>query len=137
MTRSKKRKCDLVYKLDLEKAYDRVDWRFLRRTLQRYGFSASTIALIMHGITSTSISLLWNGTKTQCFSPKRGLHQGDPLSPYLFVLCMERLGEMITHEVQHQRWLPLKTSRNGPSLSHLFFADMFFYFLKQGLLRPA
>lgn len=84
----------------------------------------------MHGITSTSISMLWNGCATPAFTPKRGLRQGDPLSPYLFVLCMERLGDMISAQVQQKKWLPITISKNGPKVSHLFFADDVLLFAK-------
>jgi hypothetical protein len=123
LRKKKSKKGDLILKLDLEKAYDRLDWRFLRQTLNCFAFPEPIISLIMHGISSSSISLLWNGSRTESFTPKRGLRQGDPLSPYLFVLCMERLGGMITNEVNANRWMPIQLSRNGPSFSHLFFAD--------------
>lgn len=129
--RTKKRKVgDLVLKLYLEKAYDRVDWRFLRRTLELFGFPEVIISLIMHGILSSSISLLWNGSRTDGFAPMRGLRQGDPLSLYLFVLCMERLGEMILKEVGIGNWLPVQVSKNGPKFFHLFFADDVLLFAK-------
>lgn len=121
--KSKKRKGDVVYKLDLEMAYDRVDWEFLRGTLLLFGFPPVIVSLIMQGITSTSMSLFWNGCRTPTFSPVRGLRQGDPLSPYLFVLCMERLGMMIEEAVTNHAWTPLKLSKDGPQISHLFFAD--------------
>lgn len=130
MGRSRKKKGDLVLKLDLEKAYDRVDWGFLKSTLSLFGFPTATSSLIMLGITSATISLLWNGNRTDSFNPVRGLRQGDPLSPYLFVLCMERLGYMISKEVQEQRWTPIQVSQGGPSLSHLFFADDVLLFTK-------
>lgn len=72
-------------KLDLEKAYDRVDWRFLRNTLSLFGFPEVTVSLIMHGISSASIFLLWNGSKTDGFSPLGGLRQGDP--PLSLFIC--------------------------------------------------
>lgn len=78
-------------------------------------------SLVMHGISSTSISLLWNGSVTPSFTPRRGLRQGDPLSPYLFVLCMEILGDLISQEVQRNKWQPLSVTKGGPKISHLFF----------------
>lgn len=75
-----KRKGGLVaLKIDLEKAYDRVSWDFLRVTLHDYGFSPSIISLIMWGVQSASISILWNGEKLPHFTPQRGLRQGDPV----------------------------------------------------------
>lgn len=100
-----------------------MDWDFLKSTLQGFGFPPAIVSLIMHGITSTTISLLWNGSKTPEFSPRRRLRQGEPLSPYLFVLCMERLGAMITEEVNRGQWIPIQVSTDGPQISHLFFAD--------------
>ena len=130
MNKKRKKKGDVVFKLDLEKAYDRVDWGFLKQTLIMFGFPTYIISLIMHSLASTLISLLWNGSKTESFTPSRGLRQGDPLSPYLFVLCMERLGEMIQEEVRVGRWLPLQVSANGPTISHLFFVDDVLLFAK-------
>lgn len=106
MHKSRKKK-DVVLKLDLEKAYDRVDWQFLRETLEVFGILNVIISLIMHGISSPSISVLWNGSKSCSFTPARGLRQGDPLSPYLFVMCMERLGDMISQAIHDGSWLPI------------------------------
>nr|KYP35956.1 hypothetical protein KK1_042962 [Cajanus cajan] len=83
----------------------------------------------MHGITSSSISLLWNGSKINQFFPQRGLRQGDPLSPYLFVIYMECLGRMITTEVQKGCWMPIHISNGGPTILHLFFLLMMCYYL--------
>lgn len=130
MKKSKRKKGDIIFKLDLEKAYDRVDRGFLGKVLHEFGFIANIISLILNGLSATSISLLWNGKKCSPFVPKRGLRQGDPLSPYLFVLCMEKLGEMINDAVRNGSLCPIKTSPHGPSISHLFFADDVLLFAK-------
>nr|KYP43662.1 Putative ribonuclease H protein At1g65750 family [Cajanus cajan] len=77
----------------------------------------------MWGLKNSSISLLWNGSKLPSFVSSRGLRQGDPLSPYLFVFCMERLALRISELLQEGRWKSIKLSPGGFPLSHLFFAD--------------
>lgn len=69
------------------------------------------------------MTILWNGEKTKSFKPSRGLRQGDPLSPYLFVLCLERLCHLIEMAVDLKEWKPISLSRGGPKLSHICFAD--------------
>lgn len=69
------------------------------------------------------MSVLWNGQNLDWFTPTRGLRQGDAISPYLFVLCMECLSHLIDKAVQDGRYAPIKVARTIPPLSHLFFAD--------------
>lgn len=76
----------LAIKVDIEKAFDNLSCNFIQDTLPR-----PIIRLIMHFIISPQIQILWNGIPTQPFIPYRGICQGDPLSPNIFVLCTERL----------------------------------------------
>lgn len=69
------------------------------------------------------MQVLWNGEPTDTFTPSRGIRQGDPLSPYIFVLCMERLNQIIEESIIANKWQPIRASRNGPKLSNLCFAD--------------
>ncbi|XP_057422473.1 uncharacterized protein LOC130716276 [Lotus japonicus] len=128
--KARRKSGNLVFKLDLEKAYDRVNWSFLEETLVASGFPPTCVRLIMFCVTASQLSILWNGERLQSFSAKRGLRQGDPLSPYLFVLCMERFSSAISTTVMDGRWDPVCTVRNGPDLSHLFFADDVLLFIK-------
>ncbi|KAK4282132.1 hypothetical protein QN277_013544 [Acacia crassicarpa] len=89
MKKIKGRKGLMALKIDLEKAYDRIQWDFLRNVLVEVGFEPQFINLIMHCVTTVSFNILWNGSKTMDFEAMRGLRQGDPLSPLLFVLCMD------------------------------------------------
>ncbi|VVA15574.1 Hypothetical predicted protein, partial [Prunus dulcis] len=66
---------------------------------------------------------IMNGELTESFKPQRGVRQGDPLSPYLFVLCMEKLSHIIAARVLKKEWKAVRAARSGPLISHLFFAD--------------
>ncbi|XP_019164608.1 PREDICTED: uncharacterized protein LOC109160818 [Ipomoea nil] len=123
MNKRKCRKGLMVVKVDLQKAYDSVDWAFLKDTLEGFGFPAQLVQLILFSLENSNISILWNGERLPPFSPGRGLRQGDPLAPYLFNLIMERLSLEIQNEVSLGRWKPISVARGGIDVSHLFFAD--------------
>jgi hypothetical protein len=76
-------------KLDMHKAYDRVEWCFLEKILTRMGFDQNWIQLIMSCVGSVKYQVRFNGRETERFSPTRGLRQGDPLSPYLISCALK------------------------------------------------
>lgn len=119
----KRRKAGCIIKVDLEKAYARIDWGFLMAMLQQSSFGLTFQELIMNTISSTTLSVCWNGIPLQPFTPSWGLRQGAPLSPYLFVLCMEVLGQVISREIQESRWLLVSIAPSCPKISHIQFAD--------------
>ena len=128
LMKRKSQKKGLIIKIDLEKAYDRISWRFLKKVLENFNFSRNSVNLIMSCVAKGETSILWNGEKTDPFFPSRGLRQGDPLSPYLFVLCLEYLSNLINTKVESKDWIGIKASKNGPVFSHLFFADDLIFF---------
>lgn len=113
----------MIFKIDLEKAYDKISWDFLKDTLIYFNFDSTWIKLIMNCVSNASTAILWNGEPLPNFNPGRGLRRGDPLSPYLFVLCMERLSNMISNSVNLGLWKGVSVSNNSTPLTHLFFAD--------------
>ena len=113
----------MAIKVDLEKAYDRINWSFMFDTLQQTGIPIQLSLLVMECVTSAWMSILWNGEATTEFVPGRGIRQGDPLSPYIFVLCIEWLSHGISHAVREGSWKPIRLAKHGTPLTHLFFAD--------------
>ncbi|KAK1644767.1 hypothetical protein QYE76_062572 [Lolium multiflorum] len=112
-----------AYKLDLTKAYDRVDWKFLEEALRTMGFAEQWIKWIMTCVKTVRFSVKFNGKLLEKIYPSRGLRQGDPLSPYLFLLVGESLSALINRNINHNLLQELKISRNCPGISHLMFAD--------------
>ena len=112
-----------AYKLDLSKAYDRADWNFLRQVMQKLGFAHRWIDWIMTCVTSVRYSVRFNGTLLDSFAPSRGLRQGDPLSPFLFLFVADGLSAILKHYVSSGDITPVKVCRRAPGISHLLFAD--------------
>ena len=118
---SKKNIKPMAIKVDLSKAYDSLEWSFIQDTLNFFQVPSALNKLIMSCITTCTMQVLWHGHPGAQFHPLRGIRQGDPLSPYIFTLCMERLSRMIQYEVDQKRWIPFQL-RNFQA-SHIFYAD--------------
>lgn len=91
----------IALKLDLSKAIDRVEWNLVLYLLRRMSFPPHLIHIINHCIATSHIAIKFNNTKTPYFKPTRGLWQGDPLSPLLFILCTESFSALI-HKVMDE-----------------------------------
>ncbi|XP_052117631.1 secreted RxLR effector protein 78-like [Arachis duranensis] len=90
-----------IIKLDFQKAYDRVRWSFVDIVLQKMGFGHKWRAWVIEYVTTTSMSVLINGSPSKPFKRQRGLRQGDPLSPFLFVLVVDVLHRMVGEAVRN------------------------------------
>ena len=110
-------------KIDLEKAFDKLEWSFIGEVLINFNFPLNLITIIMECISSTSTTILFNGGKLEPFLPLRGIRQGDPISPYIFILCLEYLGLLIHEKTTSKTWKAVKASKTGPTFTHLFFAN--------------
>jgi len=119
MTISRSKRGFMALKIDLKKAFDRLEWSFIHRFLIWFNFPKAWIDLIITCINSPNLSVLINGEKLDPFLPLRGIRQGDLLSLYIFILCMEYLADLINSEIALGNWSGVKTSRDGPSFTHL------------------
>ena len=113
----------MALKLDMSKANNRVEWIFLEKIMEKLGFDRRCISLICSCIKSVSFSVLVNGEPHGNFTPNRGLRHGDPLSPYLFLLCVEGLHSLIQQAENVGSIKGVSLCSAGPKVSHLFFAD--------------
>ena len=109
-------------KLDMSKAYDRVEWGYLEVVMRIMGFQERWIELILMCVTTVSYSVLINGKPKGRIRPSRGL-RGDPISPYLFLLCSEGLSAMLKREEKEGIIKGVSVCRGAPQLSHLLFAN--------------
>ncbi|XP_019157741.1 PREDICTED: uncharacterized protein LOC109154396 [Ipomoea nil] len=117
-------------KLDMAKAYDRMEWSFLRNMLIALGFDARWMDLIMLCVTTVSYNILLNGSRSLPITPTRGLRQGDPLPPYLFIICAEGLSLLLQQAQSQGRIHGCRVARGAPPISHLLFADDSLLFFK-------
>ncbi|GMI69838.1 hypothetical protein HRI_000653100 [Hibiscus trionum] len=117
-------------KLDMEMAFDRVEWSFLRDVMLRMGFAKDWVNLILRCVSSVSFTVRVNGSLSHEFFPSRGIRKGDPLSPFLFLICSQVLSVALEMEQREGRLMGLNASRHGPRVTHLIFADDSIVFLR-------
>lgn len=118
-----------LIKIDLTKAYDMVQWDFLQEMLEGYKFLVKFIQQVMECVTTGSFPININEEECGYFEGKRGLRQGDPLSPLLFVLVMKYFSRIMSR----MSTLPdyrFHVMRKGQQLTHLTFADDLVIFYK-------
>ena len=120
----------MAIKTDMSKAYDRVEWIFIEQLLSKMGFDHHWIKLMMKCISSVQYRVLLNGQPKGNIIPQRGLRQGDPLSPYLFIMCTEALVANIKKAEREKLLTGVKVARACPPISHLLFADDSLFFCK-------
>ena len=105
------------------KAYDRVKWHFLEAILLKQGFSFDFFRLIMKCVSSVRFTVRMNGELMPFFTPSRGLRQGDPMSPFLFLFCGQGLTCMLNSYGGDFVDRGIKVSPRSPWVNHLLFAD--------------
>ena len=121
---------EMTLKLDMSEAYDMMEWRCLEKIMEKLGFAEKCRNLIMQCVTTIIYAIKFNRSARGHIKPSRGIRQGDPISPYLFLLCVEGLSALIKASVDDGQMEGVAICRGGPKLSHLFFADDSLIFCK-------
>ena len=116
-------------KIDLEKVYDSIRWGCILDILSAMGTPVTLLSCIKACVTTPMFSICVNGELTRFFASKRGVRQGDPLSPYLFLIAMEAFSRSLSKAVLHPRF-DFHPKCKEIKLSHLCFADDLFLFAK-------
>ncbi|GJY55596.1 putative RNA-directed DNA polymerase, eukaryota, reverse transcriptase zinc-binding domain protein [Tanacetum coccineum] len=118
----------LLLKVDFVKAFDSVNWTFLHNTMRQIGFGSKWRKWIASCLESASISVLVNGSLTKEFKMERGLRQGDPLSPFLFLIVAEALQVTILKACEKEFYKGLFLSNSGANVSLLQYVDNALFF---------
>lgn len=122
-----------MVKVDIQKAYDSVEWIFLQQMLEELNFPPRYVQWIMECLTTVTYSINVNGEITEHFPAKKGLRQGDPISPYLFVICMEYLSRNLLELHQNMSFHYHPRCRRV-MLTHICFADDLLLFTRGDVL---
>jgi hypothetical protein len=113
----------MLLKLDLSKAFDKLSWSYLNSTLLAFGFDPNWVSWIVNLTSSALFSILINGVPSKPFSPSRGIRQGDPLSPFLFIIMAEGLSRTIKEAITDHSLSGLTPHGISPPISHSQFVD--------------
>ncbi|GJY76394.1 putative RNA-directed DNA polymerase [Tanacetum coccineum] len=124
----KKKEIGLVFKVDFEKAYDSINWKFLGDIMKRTGFGSKWCKWVENCLNSSSMSILVNGSSTEEFTLERGVRQGDPLSLFLFILAAEGLNGLVSEAVANGILKGLVIGSDRVVVSHLQYADDTIFF---------
>jgi len=117
------KKLGMFLKIDMAKAYDKLSWQYLSNTLKAFGFQDRWVNWISNLISKAFFSVLLNGSPTKCFSPTRGIRQGDPLSPIMFIIAAEGLGRMLKAQQERGVLKGLDPHLSGTPHTHQQFVD--------------
>ncbi|CAN1826409.1 LINE-1 retrotransposable element ORF2 protein [Linum perenne] len=124
---------EVAVKIDISKAYDRVGWEYLEDVLSRMGFAPRWISWMMMCVKSVRYEVVVNSEKVGPIEPERGLRQGCPLSPFLFILCEEGLTAMLKKSEQEGKLTGVRVCGGAHRVSHLLFADDSFFFCRASI----
>ncbi|GKV22579.1 hypothetical protein SLEP1_g32439 [Rubroshorea leprosula] len=124
----RKKKKGFLFKVDFEKAYDKVSWEFIDYMMMRMGFCATWRKWIQECLNSSSVSILINGSPTNQFSVNKGIRQGDPLSPFLFLIVAEGLNGLMSSAVDKERYKGVGIGSGDAMVTHLQFTDDTIFF---------
>ncbi|XP_030479118.1 uncharacterized protein LOC115696355 [Cannabis sativa] len=120
----------MAIKLDMSKAYDRVKWAFVENLLLCMGFSNRWVQLIKFCVSTVTYNVTHGGHTMDPINPGRGLRHGDPLSPYLFLICAEGLYSLLKKYERHHWLIGCLVARRAPMVSHMLFVDDSYLYCK-------
>lgn len=123
----------IALKLDMSKAYDRVEWNFLQVILLKLGFDHKLVGLFINCISSVKYQISHVGRNFGGIIPARGLRKGDPLSSYPFLTCVEGLTMLINDYEEKNMIKGIKVARSAPYIFHMFFVDDSYIFYKASM----
>jgi hypothetical protein len=113
----------MLLKLDLSKDFDKISWEYMRAMLLDFCFNQGWVTWILNLTSSAFFSLLINGVPSRPFSPSRGIRQGDPLSPFLFIILAKGLSRSIQAAIEQNLLTGLPLHGISPPISHSQFVD--------------
>lgn len=119
-----------AFKIDMSKAYDRIEWSFLKSIMFRMGFVVDFVDLIMLCVSTVTYNITREGLDVSLIVLSRGLRHGDPLSLYIFIICAKGLNSLIHHYEKAGLLHRVRVARGAPCITRLFLADDCFLFFK-------